>query len=98
MLQMNAFIEHLAKTDRDRLQDAEKTIEQRGAKVGVVNEVMRDAVDVPGDADRINEAKDEHDPERHSGEQPEHAEEVSAVHQSGDNRDRIPASIGEDPR
>ena len=39
-----------------------------------MNEVVRDAVDVPRNAHRINEAKNEHDPERDSREQIEHPE------------------------
>ena len=31
------------------------------------------------------------------GEKPEHAEEVGAMKNRGDNRDRVPASKGKDP-
>jgi hypothetical protein len=40
MLHVDAFIENLAKADRDRLQDAEQTVEQWGTKVGIVNEIV----------------------------------------------------------
>ena len=51
MLHVNAFVENLAKANRDRFQDAKKTIEKRLTKVRVVNEVVGNAVDVPRDAD-----------------------------------------------
>jgi hypothetical protein len=44
-----------------------------------VNEIVRYAVDVPGNADRIDEAKDQHDPKRETREKVEHAEEVNAM-------------------
>jgi hypothetical protein len=50
MLHVNAFVEDLAKTDRDRFQDAEQTIEQWGPEVRIVDEVVGNAVDVPGNA------------------------------------------------
>ena len=64
MLHVNAFVENLAETDRDRFQDAEQTVEQRRTEIRIVNEVVGNAVDVPGNADRIDEAEDEHDPKR----------------------------------
>src|SRR4051812_12343033 len=98
MLQVNAFIKHLAESDRDRFQDTEKTIEERGTEIGIVNEVVGNAVDVPGDAHRIDQSKDEHHPEWHPREKPEHAKEISAVQNAGENRERVPAGIGKDPR
>ena len=47
-------------------------------EIGIVNEVVRDAVDVPGNANRIDEPEDEHHPERRVREQKEHPKEVGA--------------------
>ena len=61
-----------------------------------MNEVMRDAVDVPGNADGIDKTENEHDPERHARKKIEHAEEVRAVQEGGDNWDRVPARVRKD--
>ena len=44
-----------------------------------MNEIVRDAVDVPGNADRIDKTENEHGPKREAWKKKEHAEEVSAV-------------------
>jgi hypothetical protein len=79
MLHVNAFVEDLAKTGRDRFQDTEQTIEQRGTEVRIVNEVVGNAVDVPGNADRIDKTENEHDPKGDAREKIKHAEEVGTV-------------------
>jgi malonyl CoA-acyl carrier protein transacylase len=79
MLHVNAFVEDLAKADRDGFQDAEQTIEQRGTEVRIVNEVVENAVDVSGNADRIDKTENEHDPKGDARKKIKHAEEVSAV-------------------
>src|SRR2546423_769836 len=76
MLHVNAIVEGLAKTDRDRLEKGKEAVEERGTEVGVVNEVVGDAVDVPGDAHRIKKAEDQHHPERHAREKEEHPDEI----------------------
>lgn len=95
MLHVNAFVEDLAEPNRDRFENAEQTVEQRGTEVGVMNEVVGNAVDVPRNAHRIDETQDEHDPERRAREKVEHPEEVCAVQQRGGDRNRIPAGIRE---
>ena len=64
----------------------------------VTNEVMGNPVDVPGNADRINESENEHDPERDARKKIEHAEEVSGVQKSGGNWDCIPPCVRKHPR
>jgi hypothetical protein len=62
-----------------------------------VNEVVRNAVDVPRDADRINKTENQHDPERDAREKVEHAEEVNAVYNACRDRDNVPARVRENP-
>jgi hypothetical protein len=52
-----------------------------------VNEVVRNAVDVPRNADRINKTENQHDPERDAREKIKHAEEVDAVQNACRDRD-----------
>ena len=62
-----------------------------------MNEIVRNAVDVPGNADRIAETQKEHDPEGHPRKKVKHPEEISGVKKGGENRDRIPARVRKDP-
>ena len=63
-----------------------------------MNEVVRDAVDVPGNAHRVDEAKNEHDPEWNPREEIEHPEEIDAVENCGQYRQRVPAGMRKNPR
>ena len=48
-------------------------------EIGVVNEIVRDAVDIPGNAYRIDETENEHHPKRYAREKIKHPEEVNAM-------------------
>ena len=63
-----------------------------------MNEVVRDAVDVPRHTHRINEAKNEHDPERDTREEIEHPEKIGAVENCGQHRNRVPTCVSKNPR
>ena len=94
---MNAFVEDLAETDRDRFHDTEQTIEQWRTEVGIVNEIVRHAIDVPGNAYRIDETENYHDPKRRARKKIKHAEEINAVEQARRDWDCVPACMGKDP-
>ena len=79
MLHVNAFVENLAKAHCDRLQDAEQTIEKRRTEIWIVNEVVGDAVDVPGNAYRIDETENQHRPKRYARNKIKHPEKVNAM-------------------
>src|SRR5437763_12526765 len=96
MLHVNTFIEDLAKAHRDRLENAEQTVEQRRPEVRIVNEVVGNTVDVPGNADRIDKTENEHDPKRDARKKIKHAEEVSAVEKGCGNGDRVPPRMRKD--
>ena len=51
VLHVNALVENLAEPNGDRFHDAEQAIQQRRAEIRIVNEVVGNAVDVPGNAD-----------------------------------------------
>ncbi len=63
-----------------------------------MNEVVRDAVDVPRDANRVDETEQQHDPKRRVREKEEHPEEIGAVQEGRADGDYIPASVGENFR
>ena len=94
MLHVDAFIKDLAEADRDRLQDAEQAIQQRRTEIGIVNEVVGDAVDVPRDADGVDQTENDHHPERHAREKVKHPKKVDAMQKAGRDWDRVPARLG----
>ena len=63
-----------------------------------MNEVMGHAVDVPGDADRVDKAEDKHDPKRKAREKVEHAKEEGAVQKASQHRNDVPPRVGKDFR
>jgi len=63
-----------------------------------MNEVVGHAVDVPGNADRVDEAEDEHDPEREAQKKVEHPEEVGAVQNARRGGNDVPPRVGKDFR
>src|SRR5215831_1155117 len=79
MLHMNALVENLAKPDRDRLQNAKQTVQNRGTKIRVVNEIVGDAINVPRNADRVDEPEYQHEWKRNAGEKVKHPKEISAM-------------------
>ena len=96
MLHMNALVENLTEANRDRFQDAEQAIQQGRTKIGIVNEVVGDAVDVPRNADGIDKTENQHHPKRYAREKVKHAEEVNAVQNSCRDRDNVPACVGKE--
>ena len=98
MLHVNAIIKNLAEAHCDRFQNTEQSIEQGRPEVGIMNEVVRNAIDVPGDAHRIDEAEGEHGPKRKNGKKKEHSKEINAMEERGRDGNNVPASEGENPR
>src|SRR5947207_3213241 len=94
MLEVDAFIKDLAEAEGDRLHDTEQSIQRRRTEIAIVNEVMRDAIDVPRDADGVDQTRNDHDPKRHARKKVEHPEEVEEMQDTGCDWDRVPARLG----
>ena len=62
-----------------------------------MNEVVGNAVDVPGNADRIDKTENQHYPERHALEKIKHAKEICAVQNAYRNGDGVPPCVGKNP-
>ena len=58
-----------------------------------MNEVVRNAIDIPRNAHRVDEAKNEHDPEGNPWEEIEHPEEIETMANCGQYRQRVPAGM-----
>ena len=62
-----------------------------------MDKVVRNAVDVPRNADRINKTEKQHHPEWDAREKIKHAEEVNAVQNGCRDRDDVPAGVRKNP-
>src|SRR6187401_3004104 len=62
-----------------------------------MNEVVRNAVDVPRNADRINKTENQHDPEWDAREKIKHPKEVDTMQNGCRDRDDVPAGVGKNP-
>ncbi len=62
VLEMNQVIELLGIAHRYRQQPAEKSVGRFPLKVRIMNEIVSDPVDIPGDADGVNKTENQHDP------------------------------------
>src|SRR4051812_4365549 len=60
-----------------------------------MNEVVGDAVDVPGNADRIDESQDEHDQKRNPWKKVKHSKKVRAVQDPGGDWNDVPSGMRE---
>src|ERR1700736_6918014 len=98
MLHVNAVVHRLRETAPDRLGDSKKAVQDFGTEKWIVNEIMGGAVDVRVDHQRINEAEDQHHPERRIGIQKEQPEKVGEMKKSGQSRQRVPARVRENAR
>ena len=61
-----------------------------------MNEVVPYAVDVGIDHQRVNESKDQHDPERRVRVKEEESQEISEMKQARRSWDRVPARVREE--
>ena len=53
---MDIFVECLRESKRDRFHHSEDPIQRTPTEIGVVYEIVRDPVDVPGDANRVDDS------------------------------------------
>jgi hypothetical protein len=95
---VDGVVEGLREADGDGFEEGEGVVEWGEFEVGVVEEVVGDAVDVPGDADRINKPEtDEPIPfqmQVRKGE--EEKDQVGKVGKSRQHRNDIEPGIGEE--
>ena len=61
-----------------------------------MNEIVGNAVDIPGDAYRIDKTENQHHPKRHARKKIKHPEKVNAMQNGGGNRERVPARMRKD--
>ena len=69
VLHVDHVVVSLREAAGDAFKQAEKPVEQRRAEVGVMDEVVRDAVDVGVDANGVEQPEAEHQGQRRGGKQ-----------------------------
>jgi hypothetical protein len=96
MLHVHRVVIGLRKAARDRLSDSKKAIKQLRAEEWVVNEIVAHTVDVRVDHERINEAENQHDPERRVQVEKEQPEEIREMKKARQRRHGVPARVREE--
>jgi hypothetical protein len=91
---MHVFVERLRNSQCHRFHDAEQPIQNPGFEEWVMDEVVRNPVDIPGNADGINQAHANQDPPRRIRKHKEKREYVDEMEQSAKNTNRVPFGIG----
>jgi hypothetical protein len=84
----------LRDTQRHRFHDAEQPIQDSPFKERVMNEVMRNSVDVPGYAHGVDKPHAHQNPPGRIRKHKEKCEHVDEMKGSAKNTDRIPFGIG----
>lgn len=93
---MNIFVEGLRKTHRQRFDQAEHPIQKMGSKIGIVEKIVGDAVDVPRNADRIGKPHADEHPPGSEGKNGKEREHKCKMRQPGKNRNDVPFRISEE--
>jgi hypothetical protein len=91
---MHMLVECLGNPQRHGFHDAEEAIQDSGFKERVVDEVMRNAVDIPRDAHRVDQAHRNEHPPRRIWEYEKQRQYIGEVEHSAQNANRIPFGIG----
>ena len=87
---MHVFVECLGEPERERLHQTEYSIQGAPFEIGVVQEIVRDPIDVPGDADRVDDPHAHQRPPGNHGEKHEKGQNVREVQKSAKGRHSIP--------
>src|SRR5581483_12040416 len=98
MVLMDLLVEDLRKADRDRLHNTEDAIQRRALEIRIVQKVVRDAVDVPRNADRPHEAERNQRPPWQLREKKKQRDEIGELRQRGENRNRVVSRVPEKRR
>ena len=92
MLHVDDVVIGLREAARDRLDDSEEPVQKLGAEERVVNEIVRHAVDVGVDHERVNEPEDQHDPERRVRVEKEESEKEREMEETRQQSGRCPSA------
>ena len=96
MAMMNVLVKSLGKAEAKRLYNSKNTIERSPREIGVVQEIMRDPVNIPGDADRIDNPRADDYPPWSNGKNGEKGEHIGKVQKAAKRRHGVPFRIGEE--
>src|SRR5260370_35908461 len=98
MLHVDDVVIRLRETARDGFDHTEEAIEQLRPEKRIMNEVVRHAIDVGVDHQRVNEAEDEHHPERRVRKQKVEPEKVGEMKKPGRRGQSVQSGESEKPR
>ena len=92
---MDQMIELLRIAHCYRQQPAEEAVGRFPFEVGVVNEIVGNTIDIPRNANGIDQSQDQHDPEWSVWEQEEHRNHKSGMGEHGEHRNPVFIGMGQ---
>jgi hypothetical protein len=92
---MDILIKCLRESERDGFHDGKHPIQRTPTEIGVVNKVVRNPVDVPGNANGVEESQANQHPPWSNRKEREQGQNVSKVQHSAQDRQCIPFRIGQ---
>jgi hypothetical protein len=95
MPMMNVFVECLGESKRGRFHQAKHSIHRTPAEIRVVNEVVRDPVNVPGNTNRVDDSHAHQHPPRCYRKERKKRQNVSKMQHPAQRRQRIPFRVGQ---
>jgi hypothetical protein len=90
MAMMDVLVESLGKTKAKRLYESKNTIERSPREIGVVQEIMGDPINIPGDADRVDNPHADDYPPRSNGKNGEKSQNIGKVQKTAQRRNSVP--------
>jgi hypothetical protein len=90
MAMMNVLVKSLGKAEAKRLYNPKNTIERSPREIGVVQEIMRDPIDIPGDAYRVDDPHADDYPPRSNGKNREKGQHIGKVQKAAQRRHNVP--------
>ena len=95
MPMMHVFVECLGESKRDRFHHGKHSIHRTPTEIWVVDEVVRDPVNVPGDTNRVDDSHAHQHPPRRNRKERKKRQNVSKMQHPAQRRQGIPFRVGE---
>ena len=91
MAHVHVFIKGLRKAERQGFHQAESPVQPVRAEIGIVQEIVGNAVDVPGNADGVDHRHGDQQPPGRDRKQEEQRQHIGQMRHTRQNRNDIPA-------
>lgn len=96
MARVELILKHLGESHGHRFQKAESEVQRTPAEIRIVDEIVRDAADVPVDRHRVNQTEQAQEPPRRRGKNVEEEAEIGAMSQRRHDGNGVQTRVGKE--